>query len=467
LWQEFEDMFSFAKICTKRLRGNFFVFALLILILIPFSIGGAHAQNQGDIFSSSALSVWARILKPSDGQQFESGQDIEISGDLSTGISRECDLSISLNGVNTAHNIIRDTGGSGISKWSKLVHEAKLNEGQNTITAKLSCSNSKTGSSHTITVTGNKPNLAEPVDQRHEVTSLEQASNYGSYQKNGFDVVAAGDYGCNAVTGETVKKMKETNPDLYLALGDLSEDKDPGCFFDLFSKADDNGKLKITLGEHDTDSNDEKDSSSRFSQFLNHFGLDKPYYSFDYRNVHFLAMSTGKDELVPFGEGSPQYNFTVNDLAKASNNKEIKWIIVYGYRPFYSSPTVHPASGSIRDVYQPLFQKYGVDLVITTHNHNYQRTYPLKLTGGGDSEPRITDKNNSTYVNPNGPIFITVGTAGEELHDLEGKYPFVVTQFKSNGFLNIHFSNNGTELTATFLDNVGNRNTDNFSLKKL
>lgn len=70
-------------------------------------------------------------------------------------------------------------------------------------------------------------------------------------------------------------------------------------------------------------------------------------------------------------------------------------------------------------------------------------------------------------MNPNGPIFITVGTAGEELHDLEGKYPFVVTQFKSNGFLNIHFSNNGTKLTATFLDNVGNHDTDNFSIKKL
>jgi hypothetical protein len=57
-------MFSFARICTERLKGNFFVFALLILILIPFSIGGAHAQNPGDIFSSSTLSVWARILKP-------------------------------------------------------------------------------------------------------------------------------------------------------------------------------------------------------------------------------------------------------------------------------------------------------------------------------------------------------------------------------------------------------------------
>ena len=261
--------------------------------------------------------------------------------------------------------------------------------------------------------------------------------------------------------------MKERNPDLFLALGDLSEDKDPACFFDLFSKVNNDGKLKVTLGEHDIDSNDNQDSSSRFSQFIRHFDLDKPFYSFDYQNAHFLAMSTGKDDLVPFGIGSVQYNFTVNDLAKASNNKEIKWIIVYGYRPFYSSPTVHPASETMRDIYHPLFQKYGVDLVITTHNHNYQRTYPLKLTGSDGSEPTIIDRNNSTYVNPGGPIFITVGTAGEELHDLAAQYPFVATQFKRNGFLDVQISNNGTRLTGIFFDSLSESDGDYFTIAKL
>ena len=92
--------------------------------------------------------------------------------------------------------------------------------------------------------------------------------------------------------------MKERNPDLFLALGDLSEDKDPACFFDLFSKANSDGKLKVTLGEHDIDTKENEDTSSRFSQFISHFDLDKPFYSFDYQNAHFLAMSTGKDDLV-------------------------------------------------------------------------------------------------------------------------------------------------------------------------
>jgi len=30
-----------------------------------------------------------------------------------------------------------------------------------------------------------------------------------------------------------------------------------------------------------------------------------------------------------------------------------------------------------REAYHPLFDKYGVDLVLQGHSHSYQRTYPL------------------------------------------------------------------------------------------
>ena len=283
-------------------------------------------------------------------------------------------------------------------------------------------------------------------------------------KKDGFNLVAAGDYGCNAVTEEVVSQMKEKRPDLFLALGDLSEDKNPACFFDQFSNYD--GNVKIALGEHDTDSNDKDDLPTRFAQYANHFDLDQPYYSFDDQNVHFLAMSTGKEEFIPFTIGSPQYNFVANDLAQASSNPNIDWIIVYGYRPFYTSPTVHPGPIALRDVYHPLFEKYGVDLVITAHNHNYQRTYPLQVNELRQSYPIIVDMNDSNYVNPKGPIFVTVGTAGDELYDFLGQNPFVVTQFTTNGFLDIHVSNNGTKtLTASFYDSVNGRDEDTFSIE--
>ena len=463
----------FTRLFSYRRIGGFHVTITAVLILISSSMNQAvFSQSLNDVFSSADLTAWIKIIEPIKEQLIEIGNDVEIAGEASAAVSKECNVIVTVNNAKSSQNAIPVDlkGNQLVTQWKFVIHAnyELFNEGQNTITAKLSCPNSEVISSHSVMVTGNRPAQIESVGPITSSTNIDQTHDYELGSKtNEFDIVAAGDYGCNPVTEKTVNKMKEKNPDLFLALGDLSEDKDPACFFDLFSNVHKDGKLKVTLGEHDIDSVDNQDSSSRFSQFIRHLDLDKPFYSFDYRNAHFLAMSTGKDDLVPFGIGSAQYNFTVNDLAAASNNKEIKWIIVYGYRPFYSSPTVHPASETIKDIYHPLFQKYGVDLVITTHNHNYQRTYPLKLTGNDGSEPTITDKNNSTYINPGGPIFITVGTAGEELHDLAAKYPFVATQFKRNGFLDVHISNNGTRLTGIFFDSLSETDGDYFTIAKL
>ncbi|HXW12494.1 MAG TPA: metallophosphoesterase, partial [Nitrososphaeraceae archaeon] len=188
--------------------------------------------------------------------------------------------------------------------------------------------------------------------------------------KSEFEFTVAGDYGCDSKTRQTVEGMEDEDPDLVLALGDLSEVKDSDCFFDIISNLDDDGRFKVALGEDDT-------GSVRYRDYIRHFDLKNPFYSFDYQNVHFLAMSTGKGSVIPYVNGSEQYQFIQDDLSKAANNPNIDWIIVYGYRPFYTSPTIHPANENLRETYPPLFEKYGVDLVITAHNHNYQRSYPL------------------------------------------------------------------------------------------
>src|SRR4026208_619946 len=118
-------------------------------------------------------------------------------------------------------------------------------------------------------------------------------------QNSELDFVVAGDYGCDSKTRQTIKDMEEQDTDLAFALGDLSEVKNPNCFFDIVSKLDNNDRFKITLGEEDTDSNKVR-SSSRFSDFVRHFDLESPCYSFDYKNIHFVAMSTGKSFFVPY-----------------------------------------------------------------------------------------------------------------------------------------------------------------------
>jgi hypothetical protein len=280
-----------------------------------------------------------------------------------------------------------------------------------------------------------------------------------SNEKSEFDFVVAGDYGCDSKTRQTINIMEKENTDLVFALGDLSEVKDPKCFFNLVSKLDGNNKFKIALGEDDTDSN-KIHSSSRFSDFVRHFDLDSPFYSFDYQNVHFLAMSTGKGSYIPYENGSAQYQFIDNDLNKATNNSNIDWIIVYGYRPFYTSPTIHPAEEIVRETYAPLFEKYGVDLVITSHNHNYQRSYPLVYNMEHSRHPIVKDVNATHYYMPGVPIYVGVGTAGNNLYDFRGQAPFMVTQIRETGFLHVNITDTNQDvLTGTF-HNIGARTFD-------
>ena len=274
-----------------------------------------------------------------------------------------------------------------------------------------------------------------------------------------LDFVVAGDYGCDSKTRQTIKDMVEQDTDLAFALGDLSEVKNPNCFFDIVSKLDNKDKFKIALGESDTDSNESR-SSSRFSDFVRHFDLESPFYSFDYKNVHFLAMSTGKSAFIPYAPGSAQYEFINDDLSKAANNTNVDWIIVYGYRPLYTSPTIHPSTEILRETYAPLFEKYGVDLVMTSHNHNYQRSYPLVYNVVHSREPIIKDVNASYYSMPGVPIYVVVGTAGNNLYDFRGQAPFMVTQFRETGFLHVNITKAEQNVLIGTFHNVGTGNYD-------
>lgn len=80
--------------------------------------------------------------------------------------------------------------------------------------------------------------------------------------------------------------------------------------------------------------------------------------------------------------------------------------------------------------------------------------------------PIITDRNNSVYVNPNGTIFMIVGTAGADQYKLMGKAPYTATQFQKYGFVNIDVADNGTRLIGTFYDSLDEKAKDNFTIIK-
>ena len=281
----------------------------------------------------------------------------------------------------------------------------------------------------------------------------------GDKKRKEFNFAAVGDFGCSTNTKKTINNIEDKKPELVLPLGDLSYQSTADCWFDVMSPL--KGKIMITLGFHEVN-----DGKSKMNQFINSFDLDKHYNSFDYRQVHFVTMASESK----FEEDSAQYKFINEDLKKASENKDIDWIVVTTYGPFYTSPSTHKAEKVLRDIYHPIFEKYNVDLVLQAHNHNYQRTYPISYNSGGDSsEPIVTNQNTTGYNNStNGTVFALVGTGGESFYPLASKAPYVVNQFGKFGFLDIDISNGNphTKLTGTFYDNKGDAILDQFTIEK-
>jgi hypothetical protein len=264
-----------------------------------------------------------------------------------------------------------------------------------------------------------------------------------------FNFAAAGDWGCNSNTNKTVISMQSKNPELVLGLGDYSYKNTAACWLQMIDPIDE--KTKIVIGNH------ESEPLSLLNRYMSHFNLTKQYYSFDYQNVHFIAMSTE----LPWDKSSAQYKFVKEDLLKTSIDANINWIVVFYHDVAYTSPSVKHGKSSLRDTYHPLFDRYNVDLVLQAHQHNYQRTYPLNYNSDSPSNPKETSNNTDTYNDPSGQIYATVGTGGvgiadgESIYDFKGKASFVVTQFKGYGFLNIDVRNNGRIFDAIFYANNG------------
>jgi len=110
-------------------------------------------------------------------------------------------------------------------------------------------------------------------------------------------------------------------------------------------------------------------------------------YSWDYGFIHFVALSTtGRPDSL-----EKVTKWLEDDLARAKKNKATKWIIAYFHEPFYSSGD-HGGSRDFADYWEPVMSKYGVRLALCGHDHDYERTKPIKgivymVVGGGGATP--------------------------------------------------------------------------------
>eukprot|EP00929_Paragymnodinium_shiwhaense_P111903 TRINITY_DN80179_c0_g1_i1.p1 TRINITY_DN80179_c0_g1~~TRINITY_DN80179_c0_g1_i1.p1 ORF type:complete len:409 (-),score=81.61 TRINITY_DN80179_c0_g1_i1:208-1434(-) len=183
--------------------------------------------------------------------------------------------------------------------------------------------------------------------------------------------------------------------------------------------------------------------------------------SFDIGGVHFLALST---EHTKSPDIEAQVAFVEADLKKAAANRQsVPWIVVYGHKPLYCSTEDYYdckiGSIHLRTLFEDLFRKYGVDLYLTGHLHNYERTWPL-FNGTVEAQ---------SYSNIKDTVHVVIGSAGDDegLTDRWETCPSwsVVREGKHVGYAELTFQN-ATTMDFRYLNAATGNLIDSFTLTK-
>jgi predicted phosphodiesterase len=131
--------------------------------------------------------------------------------------------------------------------------------------------------------------------------------------------------------------------------------------------------------------------------------LDETVYWLDYQGVRFVALNTNE-------KIEQQAKWLEAVLADNDNH----WTVVTFHHPIYSSQ-VGRDNPELRDAWQPLFDKYKVDIVLQGHEHTYART---RLMSYENVAVGVTKRS------PAAGTMYTVSVSGPKMRELDRK-PFV------------------------------------------
>lgn len=130
--------------------------------------------------------------------------------------------------------------------------------------------------------------------------------------------------------------------------------------------------FKPVLGNHDVPHQDDQ---------IKYFGMPGRYYSYSVGPIQFFALDTNK------------FNWSEQVwLEKALAASTASWKIAYAHHPIFSSG-YHGNSKALDASLRPLLEKYGVQLYLAGHDHDYERLSAINgvtyiVSGGGGASIR-------------------------------------------------------------------------------
>jgi acid phosphatase type 7 len=187
-----------------------------------------------------------------------------------------------------------------------------------------------------------------------------------------------------------VDTFMQLEPIAVFHTGDLVANGHNSQQWELFNRvtADMRSKTEFypALGNHEGNS----------KLYFDNFQLpnNERWYSVRKNNIHFIILDTNTS-LKPDSE---QYQWLIQDLK--SIGPDIKFTVgIFHHPPFSTGKHPQDVKG-LRSTILPLFEQYGVDVVFSGHDHNYERSLYngiYYIVAGGGGAPLYKQKKSSPY----------------------------------------------------------------------
>ena len=129
------------------------------------------------------------------------------------------------------------------------------------------------------------------------------------------------------------------------------------------------------------------------------------YFSYDWGPVHFLVL----DYFSKFADDSEQDAFALADL-EAARARDVPWLVVYLHVPIFSIGRYGNLDHPLRDKLPGWCDRFGVDVVFSGHDHNYQRSHPVRGHVVHDAWQ------GDEIVEPQGTVYVITGGGGVGLY---------------------------------------------------